>query len=378
MKQLPLIFVLALSFDLTAQVHNLDEQRKIVFPDIPGYLTLKCDLHQHTVFSDGGVWPTIRVSEALRDNLDAIAVTEHIEHQPHQHDIPHPDRNRAFEIELEAAKGESLIVISGSEITRKMPLGHANAIFVHDVNKLMMDDSVAVFREAKQQGAFTFLNHPHWTGQKKDGVAVLNDVHHQLIKEGLLDGIEVVNDVTYSDEALQIALDNNLTILGTSDIHGLVDWEYRVPEGGHRPITLVFATEKSLAGIKEGLENRRTVAYFDNLLIGQEAYLKPLIRACVSVKEAKYQTRDRIILEVTLRNNSSAEFLLQNKTNLTFQTHANLVMIAPHSEATLEVRTMQKLANVSLKFSVINAIIAPSTHPDLELEVSIPDSIQAE
>jgi hypothetical protein len=81
---------------------------------------------------------------------------------------------------------------------------------------------------------------------------------------------------------------------------------------------------------------------------------------------------------VTLRNNSSAEFLLQNKTNLTFQTHANLVMIAPHSEATLEVRTMQKLANVSLKFSVINAIIAPSTHPDLELEVSIPDSIQAE
>jgi len=44
-----------------------------------------------------------------------------------------------------------------------------------------------------------------------------------LIRDGLLQGIEVVNDTTYSDEALQIALDYNLTILGTSDIHGIVD-----------------------------------------------------------------------------------------------------------------------------------------------------------
>ena len=31
-------------------------QRKIVnLPDIPGYVTLKCDFHMHTVFSDGDV-----------------------------------------------------------------------------------------------------------------------------------------------------------------------------------------------------------------------------------------------------------------------------------------------------------------------------------
>lgn len=29
-------------------------QRKIInLPDIPGYVTLKCDFHMHTVFSDG-------------------------------------------------------------------------------------------------------------------------------------------------------------------------------------------------------------------------------------------------------------------------------------------------------------------------------------
>ena len=53
------------------------------YPNIPGYLSLKADLHQHTVFSDGAVWPGIRVQESLRENLDAISLTEHLEYQPH-------------------------------------------------------------------------------------------------------------------------------------------------------------------------------------------------------------------------------------------------------------------------------------------------------
>jgi predicted metal-dependent phosphoesterase TrpH len=370
MQQLILILTLTVPFNLIAQIRNLDEQRRIVFPDIPGFLTLKCDLHQHTVFSDGHVWPTIRVSEALRDNLDAIAVTEHIEYQPHKHDIPHPDRNRAYEIEMEEAKEENLIIINGSEITREMPPGHTNAIFLKDVNKLIIDDPIAVFREARQQGAFTFWNHPNWTSQKKDGAAALTDMHRQLIKEGLLQGIEVVNDLTYSDEALQIALDHNLTIIGTSDIHGLIDWQYNVPEGGHRPVTLVFAKEKSLAGIKEGLEKGRTVVWFNNSLIGRKEYLVPLIKSCVSIAEAKYQ-KDSFILELTLRNNSSVEYLLQNKTNYTYHSHGDLITIKPHSTATLEVKTLELLTSVSLKFSVLNAVMAPSTHADLELEVSV-------
>ncbi|MEM9885126.1 MAG: hypothetical protein AAF849_04475 [Bacteroidota bacterium] len=48
-------------------------------------------------------------------------------------------------------------------------------------------------------------------------------MHEKLIQEKLLHGIEVANDVTYSQEALQIALDHDLTIMGTSDIHDLVD-----------------------------------------------------------------------------------------------------------------------------------------------------------
>jgi len=42
-------------------------ERDIHFPDVKGYQTLVLDLHTHSVFSDGHVWPTIRVAEAERD-----------------------------------------------------------------------------------------------------------------------------------------------------------------------------------------------------------------------------------------------------------------------------------------------------------------------
>ena len=76
-------------------------------------------------------------------------------------------------------------------------------------------------------------------------------MHKKLIEKGLIEGIEIVNDTTFSNEALQIALDYNLTILGTSDIHGIVDWQYRIPSGGHRPVTLVFAREKTKTSLKK-------------------------------------------------------------------------------------------------------------------------------
>jgi uncharacterized protein (DUF2141 family) len=111
--------------------------RVIDFPDVQEKQTLVVDLHTHSVFSDGHVWPKIRVEESIRDGLDAMAVTEHLEYQPHRADILHPDRNRSFAEAAEAAKNSTLLVISGSEITREAPAGHMNAIFVEDSNKLL-------------------------------------------------------------------------------------------------------------------------------------------------------------------------------------------------------------------------------------------------
>lgn len=78
---------------------NVQAQRRneIQVPDLDGYTTLKCDFHMHTVFSDGLVWPTVRVDEAYREGLDAISLTEHIEYRPHKKDVV-ADHNRSFDL----------------------------------------------------------------------------------------------------------------------------------------------------------------------------------------------------------------------------------------------------------------------------------------
>lgn len=363
------IAVLTISATAAAQHTHHHNDRVIDFPDLPGYLTLKTDLHIHTVFSDGSVWPNIRVQEAVRDGLDAIAVTDHIEYQPHKADIPHPDRNRSFDIAMDEAENTDLIVIRGSEITRSMPPGHSNAIFLEDVNPMLQDDPLPMFEEARRQGAFVFWNHPAWTAQTPTGVAALTEMHRRLIEDGLLHGIEVVNEKSYSDEALQIALDHDLTIMGTSDIHGLIDWQYDVPHG-HRPVTLVFADERTADALHEALLARRTAVWFDKMLIGREEWVLPLIQASLSVVESGYQGKSSV-LEVLIENTSDAAFILQNRSAYTFHGHGGLVEVGPKGRTRLEIKTLERRESVEVPFEVLNAVTAPGQHPVFTLEVTV-------
>lgn len=369
------LFLLILIVGLTVfsqtngQTVNSDKLgRTIVFPDIPGYKTLKCDFHMHSVFSDGSVWPDIRVEEALRDGLDAISLTDHLEYQPHENDIPHPDRNRSYQLALQKAKDQNLIVINGAEFTRGMPPGHLNAIFLNDANKLLPDDVMEGFREAKNQDAFVFWNHPHWTSQKQDGMAELTDMHLQLIKEGLINGIEIVNSKTYSDEAFQIAIDNNLTILGTSDIHGLIEWQYKLSEGEHRPLTLIFAKEKTEEAIKEGLVNRRTAVYFGNTLVGKSELLVPLIQSSLNVTIAEYKGRSTV-LSAYVKNNSDIDYILENISDFTLHSHAGIITIKAHSTALIQIKTLERLPSFNLRLKVLNAYVAPNEHPEIVLNL---------
>lgn len=342
------------------------------FPAIPGYLALSCDFHIHSVFSDGSVWPDIRVQEALKDSLDAVSLTEHLEYQPHKDDIPNPDRNKSFEIASKIAKPYELLVVKGAEITRGMPPGHNNAIFIKDANKLLQEDAFTVFKETKNQGAFTFWNHPNWTAQRKDGIARMTDMHKQLIKENLLHGIEVVNDVTYSDEALQIALDNNLTIMGTSDIHGLVDWQFNIAEGGHRPFTIVFAKEKTEESIREALFAKRTLAYFNHTLIGREEWMTPMLNAAITIQKTSYIGTSSI-LEISLKNNSDTPFLLLNEGKLNFHQHSGLITLEPRSITKIQLKTLEILPSVDLSFKVINALTAPGKYANFRINAIVED-----
>ena len=353
-----------------AHGHNHAVEQKVYFPDLPNAKTISCDFHMHTVFSDGSVWPDIRVSEAVREGIDCISTTEHLEYQPHSEDIPHPDRNRAYELAKRSARNTDLMVIAGSEITRQMPPGHTNAVFITDANPILTEDPMDAFAEAAGQGAFIFTNHPQWTAQRKDGIARYDLMHLELIEKKMLHGIEIVNEHSYSDEALQLALDHNLTLIGTSDVHGLTDWMYEIPHGGHRPVTLVFAEERSPKATKEALFNRQTVVWFNDLFIGREQWLTPILKASLPIRVIGYQG-DSQILEVELVNATHSRFTLRNTTEYTFHEDASVFMVEPQSTKTLLVKTLERLDTVELEFEFLNGILAPGEHPTIGYSLTL-------
>ena len=392
-----LLFVLLSCFGIATSLHAhtrasmpqasaAGDARKIEFPDTPGYQTMVVDLHTHSVFSDGHVWPRIRVEEALRDGLDAMAVTEHLEYQPHLADIPHPDRNRAFAEAQAAAEGTPLMVIAGSEITRGDPAGHINAVFIDDANRLMNiqtppenpSDVRAHYDAANAwpaqnavdaaaaQGAFIFWNHPYWTQQKPDGIARINAFHKNNVKNKKLHGIEIANGNDYSEEAFAIALEHDLALIGVSDVHNLIDWDYEVHNNGHRPVNLVLATERSPQAIKEALFARRTLVWFKNLLIARPTEMNAMLDAAIEVVGAEYGTNDHV-LNVRVANKSDARFELRNLSNLTFMDRADRFALEPHTTTSFKVKPGQRLSEVTIEFAVENALIAPKQHPSVTL-----------
>ena len=390
-KTLLLLVIISINYSAIYGQKTEKYTRKIFFPDIDGYKTLLTDFHQHTVFSDGSVWPTIRVEEAIKDGLDAISLTEHLEYQPYSKDIPNPDRNRAYNIAKSFAENKNksldrkLIVINGQEITRSMPPGHINAIFLNDANKLLHPkDSLKGILAANKQDAFVFWNHPAWPAQRSDGIAKLDEFHKYLIEKKLLHGIEVVNELYYSEEALRLALENDLTIMGTSDIHGLVDWLFKVPDDnessngtlpGHRPVTIIFSKDKSEDGIKDALFAGKTAVFYNELLIGKEENLKPLVEKCLVINnindlELGYSEDGKsTIKKVEIKNVSDAPFILKNLNSFTFETNSDIINIMPNSIHSISVKTKGEPLN-ELKFEVLNGIIAPKKYLNISLQIT--------
>ncbi len=370
-KIINLVFYIFSIYLLTYSSNAIGQEndRKIEFPDVPGFKTLKCDFHIHTVFSDGSVWPNIRIDEAVKDGLDAISLTEHIEYQPHSDDIPHPDRNRSYHLGKQYAKPFDLIIVHGAEITKDLPPGHANALFINDANTLDHDDPLTAYRAAAAQGAFVFWNHPNWIQQKEDGLPEITTLHRQLIDEGLLHGIEVVNDLTYSEQALELAKENGLTIMGTSDIHGLVDWQYGLAEGGHRPISLVLARERSESSIKEALMAGRSIAWFNDILVGLEANVSLLVQSCLSLKSRGF-IGPSSVEEIIISNNSDAHFILRNESLFDFYNQSDIINIPPHGETLIQILTKNGIPQKSIKFEVLNAVTGRQTHPSIDFQIS--------
>jgi hypothetical protein len=391
MRRIALLVVSALVLSAPALAHDLDiaQARRINFPKLQdGRSVLAVDLHTHSVFSDGMVWPDVRVEEAKRDGLFAMAVSEHLEYQPKAADIPHKDRNRSFQVASEAAKirpdaigpnKQPLMVLNGSEITKLViQPGHMNAVFITDANKLMpkaglnpVDAAREQLKEANAQGGFTFWNHPYWTSQTPNGIATLDPVHAEFIKSGLLHGIEVANGADMSDEAFKIALDNNITILGTSDVHGLIDWEYDLEHGGHRTATLVLTNSETPDGLKAALKAGNTVAIYNDNLVGKPANVEAVVRSTLKIEVDAALPRTTVV-PVSVINDSPVDYVLENMGPEGAYDEGHVFTVKSGSTFTLLIKNVPDASRLSLTFKALNTYIAPREHLTVQLRDTTP------
>ena len=294
------------------EFRNPQKRRIIRIPNIEGYQTLKCDFHMHTVFSDGHVWPNVRVQEAWQEGIDVMAITDHIEYTPHYEDVK-VNHNRAWELAKDQAAENNLVFIKGTEITRNTPPGHFNALFIGDASEYIEDragekDKQAV-NKAVEQNAFIFWNHPGWKVNSIEGSYEWIDFVDELKKENNLHGIEVINGFGFHKKALDWAVDHNLTVMGTTDIHNLVAHDYNLGGYVHRSMTLVFAKDRSAESVREALDAGRTVAWASKYIAGKEEHVRNLFNACVELSDSYHKKGDRKYFEI--RNNSDLYFELQ-------------------------------------------------------------------
>lgn len=321
-------------------------RKEINIPDIDGYQVLKCDFHIHTIFSDGIVWPSLRVLEAWEEGLDAIAITDHIEGQPARTGVMKGNHNYSYSAAEEEAKRRGIMLIRGGEITRSMPPGHLNAIFLTDVNALDQKDYMTAIEEANKQGAFIFWNHPGW------GVDEIKwyDVHETLYKKGWLHGIEVFNEFEWYPQALLWAKEKGLTLIGNSDVHDTVERLYDFNSVRHRPVTLVLSKDRTPEGIKAALFAKRTILYFYDTLMGDKNLLKRLFEESVVFEKPHYEKEKHSF--ITVRNLSDISFRLKrtSENNSGYPEFINI----PAGETILLTRSNDASTNIS--YTVENTI----------------------
>lgn len=295
--------------NMAAVVSNT--RTEIILPDVDGYKALKTDLHNHTVYSDGDCSPEYRVWEAWRDGLDAVAITDHIEYRPGDKKMAAylgvktpetTDLNHSVNLAKAKAEGYGITIIPGIEITRSaQEVGHFNALFTVDNNRIPDPDPYVAIQNAKAQDAVVQNNHPGWARTDAEFTQTTN----KAIASGMISGVEVINDVELYQRTIEDAVKNNLYICAGTDIHSTT-YDIYLRNGWYRNMTIVFAKDSSLESIKEALLAKRTLAYGFGDICGTREMLEKFFLASFDYKT------------ISVDNNGTRRVMLTNKTSFQY------------------------------------------------------------
>ncbi len=355
-------------------------RKEIIMPkNVNGFQVLKADLHIHTIFSDGHTTPDYRVTEAWTDGLDVMAITDHVEyrrwesqmlsylkgyvpegtkaenasitHAPaNEKGIP-VDLNLPYNVAKGTAAHHGITLIPGIEITRNpQTVGHYNALFITDANKLYDTDPIVSIKNAREQGAVIMQNHPGWTRQNLDII----DFEKKVYEQNLIDGVEIMNGSEFYPTVVCRASEKKLFMAANTDVHGTTANEY-TSIGEVRNMTFIMAKDKSLPAIKEALLAGRTLAYSFGSIAGEEQLVRDFFNACIQY-------------EVLWKNEKECRLRMSNQTSLTFHLSfgGNPVMLLPFTS-----RDISTKSDAPAVFTVNNLWIpGEQKHPEFRVQYS--------
>jgi 3',5'-nucleoside bisphosphate phosphatase len=324
-------------------------REEIYFPAVGEFEVLKGDFHCHTIYSDGQVTPEVRVWESWRDGLDILSLTDHPEYMEL---AMGSETGRAFGRVRLLASDLGLILLPGAELTTinssTPPFSDYAVSFI--TNELAMKgDFFAAIRSAREQGATVIWAHPgsNWTEEAT-----------QLLKQGWLDGIELRNAQTGGDSGTKYeegisfyphvmdwCLQNNLCPFASSDAHWPISDYYK---GERRDMTLVLARTRDQAGVKDAIQQRRTVAYFGEMLWGAERWVKGLAEAAIQIKGTGLIRTKGQVFAVFVANQSSFPFkVLFSNDTADGWFRPNVVRLAPRATTMVPFTLKQSQTNLS-------------------------------
>ena len=350
-------------------------REEILFPTVAGYQVLKGDFHIHTIYSDGQVLPETRVWEAWRDGLDILSITDHPEYQ--RMAFPE-DQGRAYERAKPLAEALGVMLIRGAELTTDSD--HV-VNFVEDESAFYSDFDTAV-KSARDQGATIIWAHPgaNWVPGAE-----------ALLKKGWLDGIELRNShwiggkgthyyrrVSLFKEVMDWCLENDLAIFAVSDAHWPIDQMVDKARGQRRDLTLVLAKKADPESVREAIKQRRTLAYFGEMLWGKEKWLRAVAESSLEVKVTPWMKTDHTAQSqrrrhfLGLTNRSSFPFQIQFAVEASEVSHTSREFrLKPNSTTMLPFSAKKKIGNVKLTIRVTNLLSGTDRPLVLKREVYV-------
>ena len=369
------------------QTNKLQKYRRteIILPQVQGFNCYKADLHVHTIYSDGEVTPRQRVREAWYDGLDILALTDHLEARNYEKfmlkahgkaykyhhagsvrlmkDGTDPGIRCDFNATFDEAKscaekaGYPLLLIKGSEISRKpQTQGHFNALFLKDVNAIYNIDPKETFRNVHKQGGLVIHNHPAYRRNTTDK----SEWQEEVYKEGLIDGVEIVNGINFYPKMIRRCVEENLAMVGATDTHRPTSGQFK-DWGFFRTMTIIMAKENTEEAIKDALLKRRTIVYSGGELMGEEKLLDAFINAsldCYLVKKDK--------------KGESRTFTITNRTSLTYQLRRGRTVytLEPFRTITMSWGKDKKTGKLSdPRFRVDNMWVTNYEHPYFDIKI---------